>query len=65
MPVHIEEMTSDVTVMGGELPLSQPQIEKLVQVVLARLDEKQRDRRQFREATTLRRAAAPPLQFEQ
>ena len=30
MPVHIEEMTSDVTIVEGELPMTPAQIEKLV-----------------------------------
>jgi hypothetical protein len=61
MPVHVEEMTSDVAVLDGDLPLTEAQMEKLVKLVLQRLEEKQREARQFREATALRREAAPPL----
>ena len=61
MPVHVEEMTSDVTVFEGDLPLTRDQVDKLVQLVLQRLQEKQREAEQTREATALRREAAPPM----
>ena len=60
MPVHIEEMSEEVAVVDGELPLTQAQIEKLVQIVLGRLEGRQREARKSKEATTLRRGAAPP-----
>lgn len=60
MPIQIEEITSEVTAVGGALPLSQEQIERLVQIVLKRLDGKQRESEKHREATALRRGAAPP-----
>ncbi len=61
MPVHIEEMTSEVAVAEGEMPLSEAQLDKLVARVLQRLGEKQREARQVRESTELRRGATPPL----
>jgi len=61
MPVHVEEMTSEVAVLDGDLPLSERQIEKLAALVLRRLEEKKRAERQAREATTLRRQARPSL----
>ena len=60
MPVHIEEMTSDVTILDGDLPLSQEQIEKLVKIVLKQLEAKQREARQSSAATSVRRESAPP-----
>lgn len=63
MPVHIEEMTSDVAVLNGDLPLTEVQIEKLVKLVSQHMEEKQREARQLREATALRQGAAPPLQI--
>ncbi len=60
MPVHIEELTTEVTVMDGELPLTERQVEKLVGKVLQRLEEKRREAHKVREATTLRRGTAPP-----
>ena len=61
MTVHIEEMTSDVTVLDGELPLSEAQIEKLVKIVISRLEREQRASRDQREATSLRTQSAPGL----
>jgi hypothetical protein len=59
MPVHVEEMTSEVAVMDGDLPLSERQVEKLIQIILRRLEEKKREAESSREATTLRRSARP------
>lgn len=59
MPIHIEEMTSDVTVVDGDLPLTDQQLEKLVQLVIARIEEKQRDQLTYRESTTIRNQATP------
>jgi hypothetical protein len=60
MPVYIEEMTSEVAIFDGELPLTEAQVDKLVKRVLRCLEEKQREARQSREATSLRRGATPP-----
>ena len=60
MPVHIEEMTSEVTVVDGELPLSEAQVERLVAAVIKRLEGKQREAAKRRAATELQRGAAPP-----
>lgn len=62
MPVHVEEITSEVAVLDGDLPLSERQLEKLAALVLRRLEEKKRTERQVREATVLRRQARPSLQ---
>jgi hypothetical protein len=61
MPVHIEELTTEVAVLDGDLPLSEAQVERLVALVCARLSQKERAAQQQREATALRRSAAPPL----
>ena len=61
MPVHVEEMTSEVAVLDGDLPLSEKQMEKLATLVLQRLAEKKRAERQVQEATVLRRQARPSL----
>jgi hypothetical protein len=60
VPIHIEEMTSEVTVVDGELPLSEAQVERLVLVVLKRLEGKRREAEKRRAATELRSGAAPP-----
>jgi hypothetical protein len=61
MPVHVEEMTSEVAVLDGDLPLSERQMETLAALVLRRLEEQQRAERQRCEATALRRQARPSL----
>jgi hypothetical protein len=61
MPIHIDEMHSDVTVIDGDLPLNEAQVEKLVQIIMRRLAQRQREQRMDREATTLRPHAGPPL----
>lgn len=63
MPVHIERMDNEVTVVDGELPLTDRQVEKLVNIVLSRLEGKQREAQKRQEATKLRRGSAPPVRF--
>lgn len=60
MPIDVGKFTTDVTVADGDLPLSPAQVEKLVQVVLRRLQEKLRADEQSRAATAIRARAAPP-----
>jgi hypothetical protein len=59
MPVHIENMTSQVTVADGDMPLSQVQLEKLMAQVLQRLERQQRLAEQDEEAIAIRPAARP------
>jgi hypothetical protein len=59
MPVHVGEFTSEVTVTEGELPLTEAQVEKLVGIVLARLQRHKRNEQMMREATTLRPQSTP------
>ena len=59
MPVHVGEMTSEVTVLDGDLPLTEVQLEKLVKLVIQRINDQERERKYSREATTLRRSATP------
>ena len=59
MPINVENMTSDVTVLDGDLPLSEAQLEKLVRLVIKRLKEQEVEGKYVREATMLRRQAAP------
>lgn len=61
MPMHIEEMSSEVTVFEGDLPLSEKQTEVLVRKVMARLAEDEKARRQRSAATELRSGATPRL----
>lgn len=62
MPVHVEEMTSEVTVADGELPLTSAQVEKLVRLVMSRLVEREREAARSSEATRLRRQASAPFE---
>jgi hypothetical protein len=59
MPVHVARMDSELTVIDGELPLTEAQVEKLVQIVLKKLEGAQRESQKSNEATSLRRNAAP------
>ncbi len=61
MPVHISELTSEVAIMSSDLPLSQAQVDKLVNLVIRRMGEKQRQTQLTREATELTQSAAPPM----
>jgi hypothetical protein len=65
MPVHIDEMNSETTVFDGELPLSPAQLERLIQIVLQRLDQREQGKRQHLEATRLRSQAAPRMPLEE
>ena len=65
MPIHVEEMRSDVTVAEGELPLSPAQIDKLVALVAQCLAARAHDARQIDEATQLGRHAAPPSRVDE
>jgi hypothetical protein len=60
MSIHVEEMSSEVSVVEGELPLSAAQIERLVKMVIDRLARQQQNTERAREATRVRTQAAPP-----
>ena len=59
MPLHIEDIVNEVTVVDGELPLTEAQVDRLVAVVLKRLEGKQREARKREEATRLSGSAVP------
>lgn len=59
MSVHVGEIESDVTVIDGEMPFSEGQLDKLVEMVCKRLEKKKREEQQARAATTLTRGATP------
>jgi hypothetical protein len=65
MPVHIEEMNVEMQVANGEMPLTEAQIERLVKIVLSRLERKQRESRNIQEATTLRKQSAPQVNISE
>lgn len=64
MSIHIGELQSEVEVVDEDQPLSEAQIERLVAIILSRLERERRARAAAREATVIRRAAAPPLPIE-
>ena len=62
MTLHIEELTSEVTVIDADSFLSDAQKEMLVQLVLKRLGEKAREATRKQKATELKRQAAPSFE---
>ncbi len=60
MPVHVEEMNSEVAIFDGDLPLSPAQIDKLVKIILQRLEQKQSHADLAREAMQLTSTVIPP-----
>jgi len=59
MPVNIEQISSQVNVVDSDLPFDERQLERIVDLVIARLQERQRDARWSEEATTIRKSAMP------
>jgi len=62
MPVHIDEMSSDVTIVEGELPLTAAQIDKLVKLVMRRIGEKGAEAQRTRAAVQLKRQSTAPFE---
>ncbi len=54
MPVHVEEMSSEVSVSDADLPLSEAQIDKLVKIIMKRMERREQEARLSDEATTIR-----------
>ncbi len=65
MPVHVGEIESDVTVIDGEMPFSEGQLEKLVEMVCKRLEKKKREEHQARASTRLTRGATPTARISE
>lgn len=61
MPVHVENLTTEVTLAEGDIPLSEAQVEALVSRVLQRIEERERATRDHEEATGIRECATPVL----
>lgn len=59
MPIHVEQMNTDVSVVEGELPLGPAQLEKLVELVMNRIEEKQRGEEQLKASVKVQRGATP------
>lgn len=61
MPLHIERMKSDVTIREGS-GMAPADLDRIVNLVIARLDERARDAQRARAATTIGRQASKPLE---
>lgn len=59
MPIHVDELVSEVTVFDGELPFSDDQISKLVAIVAQRISAQQQGDRSGGEI--FRRCIMPTL----
>lgn len=59
MPIFIENATVEATVMDGDMPLTEAQIEKLVKLIMARLAAKEQDSQARKNATRLRNQSLP------
>jgi len=59
MPIHIEELTSEVAMADEGSALSEHQLQQIVERVIRCLDERQRSQRWSRDATALRRSVQP------
>ncbi len=62
MPVHVEEMTTEVAAFEGEMPLSPQQLDQIVDKVLERQQERELDHQAHRESTMIRDGATPQYQ---
>lgn len=60
MPVHVEEMVTEVTVVDGDLPLTKAQLDKIADYVIACLEQRKKDRAMGQAATALRPMSEPP-----
>jgi len=63
MPIHIEELSSDVTAFEDDLPLTKKQLERIIQKVLERFEEVARDVRYRERAVTFKTASDSPAPF--
>jgi hypothetical protein len=61
MTIHVDEITSEVTALTSDLPLTEAQLEKLVKLVMQRMRQKERGAQSQREATQVGRSVAPPM----
>lgn len=59
LAVHIERMTSEVSLQEGELGLTTAQIDKLVALVICKLEDRAREAQRARAATRVTHQASP------
>lgn len=58
--MYIDNLTSKVHVNTGELPFTEEQLTRLVELIAARLATAKKQAKSNAEATQLRRSATPP-----
>ena len=63
MPVHIEKMTSEIAIQEGAGALSAAQIDRIVNLVIDRLEARAREAERARAATKIGRQATKPLEW--
>lgn len=63
MTVHIGKLTSEVTVQDADMTLSPAQIDRIVSLVLVRLEERARESRRNQAATAIHRQASKPTRM--
>lgn len=59
MPIHIEDLSAEVVLHAGALPLSPAQLDEIADHVLRRLGERRRDEDRSRRADMVRGSAVP------
>lgn len=57
MPIEVGNFSTQVTVLSGDMPLTPAQVEQLVQLILKRVAQQQRDDEQTRAAVEIRNQA--------
>jgi hypothetical protein len=62
MPIHIEKLTSNIAIQEGDGSMPPAQVDRLVALVLAKLEERARDAQRARAATTVGRQVSKPLE---
>lgn len=60
MPIHIEQVTTDVAIFDGDVPLSDAQLERIAALAAARVEAGRRDADERREATSITRGSVLP-----
>ena len=65
MTIHIDEVSTQVSMATGDVPLSDAQVRRLVEMVVKRLEEHERSERVRRQETGMRRQATSGVKVEE
>jgi len=63
MTIHIGKLTHDVALHDADMTLSPAQVERIVALVLVRLEERAREARRNEAATAIHRQASKPTRM--